>query len=459
MEKENSNLPTRRQVLQVSGTLAAGTILPNIGFGNVHVDGNETIQVAIVGCGGRGGGAVANALSTTSGPIKLVAMADVFADRLESCHAELVKNFSSKMEVPKEKQFLGFESYKQAMDCLKPGDVVILTTPPAFRWVHYKYAIDKKLNVFMEKPVTTDGPSARKMLALNKLAEAANLKVGVGLMSRHMVGLQQLHDRIANGELGEIILMRGYRMHGPAASFESTPKPNNMSHLEYQIRRFHSFLWASGGCFNDFYIHHIDHLCWMKNAWPVNAQALGGRHYRVNADGQPLIDQNFDSYSVEYTFADGTKFLFDGRCVTGAHGQFSSYIHGTKGSAIAARSGDYGGPAAIFSNQTMTGKPVWQATDKTNPYQNEWDVLVKAIRNGTKHNEVQNGVYASVTSSMGRMAAHTAQVITFDQMMNCEHEFAPTVDKLTMTSDAPLMPDKTGKYPVPRPGILLDREF
>jgi predicted dehydrogenase len=126
----------------------------------------------------------------------------------------------------------------------------------------------------------------------------------------------------------------------------------------------------------------------MKNAWPVNAQALGGRHYRVNADGQPLIDQNFDSYSVEYTFADGTKFLFDGRCVTGAHGQFSSYIHGTKGSAIAARSGDYGGPAAIFANQTMTGKPVWQATDKTNPYQNEWDVLVKAIRNGTKHNEV-----------------------------------------------------------------------
>jgi hypothetical protein len=107
----------------------------------------------------------------------------------------------------------------------------------------------------------------------------------------------------------------------------------------------------------------------------------------------------------------------------------------------------------------MTGKPVWQATDKTNPYQNEWDVLVKAIRNGTKHNEVQNGVYASVTSSMGRMAAHTAQVITFDQMMNCEHEFAPNVDKLTMTSDAPLMPDKTGKYPVPRPGILLDREF
>jgi predicted dehydrogenase len=363
------------------------------------------------------------------------------------------------MEVPKEKQFVGFDGYKKAMDCLKPGDVVILTTPPAFRWVHFQYAISKKLNVFMEKPVTTDGPTSKKMLELAEQATAAGLKVGVGLMSRHTVGLQQLHDKVQNGELGEILLMRGYRMHGPAASFESTPKPDNMSHLEYQIRRFHSFLWASGGCFSDFYIHHIDHLSWMKNGWPVSAQGLGGRHYRVNSDGVPLIDQNFDSYSVEYTYADGTKFFFDGRCVNGAHGQFSSYIHGTKGSAIAARTGDCGGPAAIFTNQTLSGTPKWIATDRSNPYQNEWETLMKAIRNNTPYNEVKRGVQASVATSMGRMAAHTGQVITFDQMLNCEHSFAPNVDKLTSTSDSPLMPDATGKYPVPQPGILIDREY
>jgi predicted dehydrogenase len=450
---------SRRHFLQTTGSLAAASVLPSFGFGSYHVQGSDTIQVAIVGCGGRGGGAVVNALSTKSGPVKLVAMADVFEDRLTSCYDNLVKDFGAQMDVPKDRRFLGFEAYKQAMDALKPGDIVILTTPPAFRWVHFKYAIDKKLNVFMEKPVTVDGPSSRKMLELSKQAEAAGLKVGVGLMSRHTVGLQELRDRVMNGDLGEIILMRGYRMHGPAASSQSTPKPEGMSHLEYQIRRFHSFLWASGGCYNDFYIHHIDHLSWMKNSWPVTAQALGGRHYKANREGIPFVDQNFDTYSVEYTYDDGTKFYFDGRCVEGAAGIFSSYIHGTKGSAIAARSGDYNGPAAIFPTQKMTGTPTWQTTDKSNPYQNEWDTLMKAIRAGDAYNEVPHGIAASVTANMGRMAAHTGQIITYDQMLNNTQEFAPNVDKLTYQSDAPVMPMANGRYPVPQPGILLDREY
>ena len=460
MDFGNSKNPSRRQILQATGTLVAGSMLPTMGFGSVHITGDETIQVALVGCGGRGGGAAANAMSTKAGQLKLVAMADVFTDRLESTRDNLVKDFGGKMEVPKEKQFIGFDAYKQAMDCLRPGDIVILTTPPAFRWVHFQYAISKKLNIFMEKPLTTDGSTSRRMLKLADAATAAGLKVGVGLMSRHAVNLQQLHDRVQNGEIGDILYMRGYRMHGPAASFESTVKPDNMSHLEYQIRRFHSFIWASGGCFSDFYIHHIDHLSWMKNSWPVSAQASGGRHYRKNRDGQDLVDQNFDNYSVEYTFADGTKFFFDGRCIEGAHGQFSSYVHGTKGSAIAARSGDCNGPSAIYDNQKFTGTPKWVSTDKSNPYQNEWEVLVAAIKNNTPHNEVKRGVGASLTCCMGRMAAHTGQVITYDQILNDPHEFAPMVDKLTLTSDSPLMPlATTGKYPVPQPGIIIDREY
>lgn len=450
---------SRRQILQATTTVAAASALPNLGFGSVHIQGSDEIRVAVVGCGGRGGGAVENALLTKSGPVKLVAMADVFEDRLNGCYNSLIGRYKDKMDVPQDRKFLGFDSYKQAMDCLRPGDVVILTTPPAFRWVHFQYAIERKLNVFMEKPVTTDGPTSRKMLELGALSEQKGLKVGVGLMSRHTVGLQELHKRVQDGELGEILLLRGYRMHGPAASFESTPKPDNMSHLEYQIRRFHSFLWASGGCFNDFYIHHVDHLSWMKNGWPVKAQASGGRHYRTNREGQPLIDQNFDNYSVEYTFADGTKFFFEGRCVNGAHGQFSSYVHGTKGAAIAARSGDCGGPAAIYGNQTLEGSPKWITKDRSNPYQNEWEVLMTAIRKNLPHNEVKRGVEASVTSSMGRMAAHTGQIVTFDQMLNSTHEFAPGVDKLTMTSDSPLMPDASGKYPVPMPGIKTEKEF
>lgn len=444
--------PSRRQFLQATGGLAVASVMPGFKFPTVNSSSNDTIQVALVGCGGRGGGAALNAVSVKTGPVKLVAMADVFADRLNATRDNLQKAVGDKMDVPAERQFLGFDAYKHAMDALRPGDIVILTTPPAFRWVHFTYAIEKKLNVFMEKPVCVDGPTGRRMLKLAEQAVAANLKCGVGLMSRHAVNIQQLHDRIQHGEMGEILLMRGYRMHGPAGYFNSLPKPDNISHLEYQIRRFHSFLWASGGCFNDFYIHHVDHLCWMKNAWPIHAEALGGRHYKASSDGQPFVDQNFDNYAVEYTFADGAKMYLDGRCVEGAEGIYSSYVHGTKGMAIAARANDCGAPSAIYKTQNATGTPKWQSTDTSNPYQNEWETLTQAIRDNKPYNEVKRGVEATMVSNMGRMAAHTGQLITFDDMMNCDHEFAPDVDKLTMTSDAPLMPGANGRYPVPTPG-------
>jgi len=459
MSSDKPILPSRRELLQTTGGLAAATMLSGFRFPAVHVEGSGLIQVALVGCGGRGSGAAANAVATKSGPIKLIAMADAFPDRLQSSYDNLSKDLGDKMDVPPDRRFIGFDAYKHAMDLLKPGDVVILTTPPAFRWVHFTYAISKKLNVFMEKPVTVDGPTSKKMLKLAEDAKAANLKVGVGLMSRHARNIQQLHERVQNGELGEIILMRGYRMHEPAGYFESLPKPDGITDLEYQIRRFHSFLWASGGCFNDFYIHIIDHSSWMKNAWPVSARALGGRHYKTDEHGTPWVDQNLDTYSVEYTYPDGTKFYFDGRCMTGAEGVYSSYIHGTKGSAIGSRANDCSGPSAIFKGQDLSGSPVWQSTDNSNPYQNEWDELIVAIRENKPYNEVKRGVEASLTASMGRMAAHTGQLITFDQMLNCEHEFAPGLDTLTAGSPAPLQAGTNGRYPQPQPGILSNREY
>src|SRR5579871_2288544 len=306
MNPDEKTLPSRRQFLKAAGGVAATSALAGFSVPPVHAAGNDLIQVALVGCGGRGSGAAVNALSTKSGPIKLVAMADAYEDRLKSSYGNLSQAVGSQMEVPQERRFIGFDAYQKAMDCLKPGDVVIFATPPAFRWVHFRYAIEKRLNVFMEKPVTVDGPTSKRMLQLAEDAVAKNLKVGVGLMSRHARPLQELQERIRNGELGDIILMRGYRMHGPAGYFESPPKPANISDLDYQVRRFHSFLWASGGNFSDFYIHIIDHLCWMKNAWPVKAQALGGRHYRQAPDGTTYVDQNLDTYGVEYTFPDGS---------------------------------------------------------------------------------------------------------------------------------------------------------
>lgn len=459
MKQRNKVRTSRRQFLKAAGGAVTASSFSTAGYPTVHVTGSDLIQIAVVGCGGRGSGAVMDALRTRTGPIKLVAMADAYEDRIKSSYAGLSSSEVGKMvDVPQERRFVGFDAYRKAMDCLMPGDVAILATPAAFRWVHFQYAVERRLNVFMEKSVTVDGPSTRRMLRLAEDAKTKNLKCAVGLMCRHSRPLQELNERIQNGEIGDILLMRGYRMHGPAG--QVGPKPASMSELEFQIRRFHSFLWAGSGFFTDWSIHHIDHLSWMKNAWPIKAQALGGKQYKSAQDGTPFVDQNFDTYSVEYTFADGSKYYHDARCIAGAAGIYSSYAHGTKGFAIASRANDCGAPSAIYRGQTADpAKLAWQSTDSSNPYQNEWDDLIDAIRADRPYNEVKRGAEASLVAHMGRMAAHTGQEITFEQILNCEHEFAPGLDKLTMYSPAPLQPDAGGRYPVPQPGIMTRREY
>jgi predicted dehydrogenase len=463
MNESSNSLTTRREFIKATGRIAAASALAGVALPHVHAAGGDLIQVAMVGCGGRGTGAANNALASRGGPLRLVAMADVFEQKLADSYDSIKKQCGDKVDVPPERRFIGFDGYKKAMDCLKPGDIVILTTPPAFRWVQFGYAVEKGLNVFMEKPVTVDGPSTRKLLKLAEESVARKLKVGVGLMSRHSRALQELQQRIQDGEIGDVILMRGYRMHGPVGSAFQTKWPGQPSELLWQIRNFHAFLWASGGCFNDFYIHHVDHLCWMKNAWPVKAQALGGRHYKLSPEGVAYVDQNFDSYSVEYTFADGAKMYMDGRCMNGCNDIYSSYVHGAKGLAIASKASDCGAPSSIFKGQNMQrSNLLWTSkvpADQGDPYQNEWNDLLDAIRNDKPYNEAQRGAEASLVSNMGRMAAHTGQEITYEDMLNCEHEFAPDVDKLTMDSPAPLKAGPDGSYPKPMPGITKKREY
>jgi predicted dehydrogenase len=463
---ESTSQSSRREFIKTTGRVAAVSALAGMTLPYVHAAGDETLQVALIGCGGRGGGAAQNALRVKRGPMKLVAMADVFTNRLEDCHNGLSNDKTSAphMDVPPERRFIGFDGYQHAMDCLKQGDIAIFTTPLAFRWVHFTYAIQKGLNVFMEKPLTADGPSSRKMLKLAEEASAKNLKVGVGLMCRHHRPLQELAQRAQDGQLGEIILMRGYRMApGELAACFSEKWPGDPSELLWQIRRFHSFIWASGGLFSDFYIHHIDHLCMIKNAWPVKAQALGGRHYRTSPGGAPQVDQNFDHYAVEYTFLDGTKMYIDGRNETKCEEIYSSYVHGSKGMAIAASSGDYSPPSSIFSTQKPNrAHLVWTSKDipgEEDPYDNEWNDLVAAIRDDKPYNEVPRGIQASVTTSMGRMAAHTGVEITYDEMLNHEDTYAPGVENYTMDSPPPLRSGPDGKYPIPMPGLIGKHEF
>jgi predicted dehydrogenase len=448
---------TRRDFLKQTGRLAAATTLVSAAAPWVHAAENNTIRVALVGCGGRGIGAAADALSVKNGPIQLVALADVIAPHVTNALSTLGGRFGGQVDVPEDRRFVGFDGFQKAMDSLRPGDVVILGTPPVFRWVHFKYAIDKGLNVFMEKPVSVDAPTSVKMFELADESERRNQKVGVGLMCRHCRARGEQFDRIKDGAIGDLTMMRAYRIAGTTAKESSKRKPaDEASELIWQIKRFHSFLWLSGGAFSDFLIHNIDECCWMKDAWPVKAQATGGRHYRGDN-----IDQNFDTYSVEYTFDDGAKLFLYGRTIDGCYGEHASYAHGTKGSAIISASGHMPSRCRLFKNQDMTDANImWQfGRPEPNPYQMEWDDLIAAIREDKPYNETRRGTEASLQAVLGRMAAHTGQVISREDLLKHDHEFAPGVDTLAMNSPSPLPADADGRYPVPAPGKTVNREY
>ncbi len=457
MTQPPSSVANRRDFLKTTAKATAGlSVLSGITLPHVHAAGDDTTRVALIGCGGRGSGAASNALTVGNAPLKLVAMADVQKDRLDASFDALNGKHPDKMSVSEDAKFIGFDAYKNAVDMLKPGDIAVFATPPAFRWVHYKYAIEKGINVFMEKPLSVDGPTSRRMLELNELAKQKGIKVAVGLMCRHCRVRGELYDRIQNGEIGDLLLARAYRMQAPVASCFSKPRPADTPELIWQIQRFHSFLWASGGAYSDFFIHNIDEACWMKNDWPIEAQASGGR-----TDRGEYVDQNFDHYSVEYTWKDGSKFFFEGRNITGCRNEFSTTVHGTKGMALVSTGGHLPARSAIFKGHNRTPEAtVWRAgSPEPNPYQMEWDDFVEAIRENKPYNEMERGVKASLVTCMGRMAAHTGQIITYDQMLNCQHEFAPGVDKLKLDGPAPILGNAEGRYPVPLPGVNRDREY
>jgi predicted dehydrogenase len=463
------NPSTRREFLKTSTQAAAGAALAAAFARPGYTAENNTLQVALVGCGGRGTGAVANALATRSGPIKLVAMADVFRERLDRSYEALksaatrtqgsadswVTGFeAAQVDVAPDRQFLGFDAYRKAMDCLRPGDIVILTTPVAFRWVHFTYAIAKGLNVFMEKPISVDGPTTRRMLQLGEEAAKKNLKVGVGLMCRHCKARGELYDRIKSGQIGDLTLLRTYRLVGPAGFVG--PKPAELSELLFHVQRYLGFMWASGGVFHDFVAHNLDECCWMKDAWPVRAQGLGARCYRGEA-----VDQNLDNYSIEYTFDDGAKLFLNSRYMSGCHEEFASYAHGTKGSAVVSSFMHTPAKCRTFKGQNLTRADLTWAfpQPEPNPYELEWDHLVEAIRQDKPFNEVKRGAEAALVVAMGRRAVHTGQIVTFEEMLSSSQEFAPGVDKLTLDSPAPLQAGPDGKYPLPQPGRLKDREY
>lgn len=438
-------LLNRREFLASSGTVAVASALAGVKLPAVHAAEDNNVRLALIGCGGRGTGAAANAFESPNGPVKLVAMADLFADRLQQSFATLQEKYPAQMDVPPDRRFLGFDAYKRAIDCLRPGDVAMLTNFSAFRPGQLEYAVAKGVNVFMEKSFAPDAPGLRRVIKAGEVAAQKNLKIAAGLQCRHSVNRHELIKRIRAGELGDIQLIRAYRMQ-PVGWLGKRPEGTN--ELHWQIRNFVHFLWVSGGLFAEMNIHQIDEICWIKDAWPVSAHAIGGR-----APNSTDCGQNLDLFTIEWTFADGTKALDVVRWLSNCHNEFATFIHGTK--CAAQFSGpSHEGTVHIYKDQRCDRHNIaWRAPDETvTPWQAEWNNLLNAIRKDKPHNEAARAAYSNMADLMGRAAAHTGRVVTRDQMMNSNFQFCSYTDQLTDQSPAPVKADASGAYPVPVPG-------
>ncbi len=440
-ETSSPKSTTRREFLKTSTAAVAGAALAGAIAKPGYAAESNTIKVALVGCGGRGSGAAAQALST-KGPTKLWAMADVFENRLKSSLSGIQGGHASQVEVPAERQFIGLDGYKKAIDSLDKGDVVLLATPPAFRSIHYAYAVQKGVNVFMEKSFAVDAPGIRRVLSTGEEATRKNLKVASGLMSRHYKPLEEAVQQIHDGTIGEVITEYAYRMHGPVGLGGRAP---GMKELGYQIANYSCFTWLNGSFIVDWLIHNIDVCCWIKNGWPVSVQGMGGRQTRKEED------QLFDHYAAEYTFADGTRMVAQGRHINNCYDFFGDIIHGTKGSAVL---GEGQPKPLLFKGHNQTSENVvWRYRGgPCDQYQVEHDLLFDAIRNDKPYNETERSAKSCLAAIMGRMACESGKQITLEQAMASNLELAPGLENWTWDSNPPAMPDAQGKYPVAMPG-------
>jgi predicted dehydrogenase len=458
--KAESRALSRRDFIAQSGKAAAVTALAGVAIPHVHAAEDNTIRLALIGCGGRGTGAAANAMTVPNGNVKLVAMADVFPERMKAAQKNLAQEFEAMVDVPPDRQFLGFDGYRKAIDCLRPGDVALLTTHSAFRPVHLEYAVQKGVHVFMEKSFAPDPAGIKRIIRAGEAAEKKNLKIAAGLMCRHSPARQALIGKIRDGAMGQIQLIRAYRMD---AGGGLAPRKGNESELMWQVRRAPWFLWGSSGRFIGLMVHQIDECCWIKDAWPVSAHGVGGR-----LANSPDCSENHDSYSIEYTFPDGTKAMVVGRYVPNCHNEFATFAHGTK--CAAQFSGDIHAPTVhTYKDQRVAKDNIdWNYGYKAgrtwstrfrgaeSPWQEEWNVLLAAIRNDKPHNEAKRAAYSDLASIMGRAAVHSGKIITWEEAMASNFQFCPNIDTLNENSPPPVKPDAQGRYAPPVPGAWTE---
>lgn len=441
--KENANT-TRRTFLKSSalatGGLMAMPLMSNAGYFH-SVD--DAIKVAVIGCGGRGTGAAMQALLTKQN-VKLVAMADAFRDRLDECYDALTQedlsdwsgvagNVKDKIAVTEETKFVGFDGYKKAIAL---ADVIILTTPPGFRPIHFEEAVRQGKHVFMEKPVATDPAGVKKVLEAAAVAKQKKLNVVVGLQRHYQNSYRELYKRVKDGMIGDITSGQVWWNNDGVWVKKREP---GQTEMEYQMRNWYYFNWLCGDHITEQHIHNIDVFNWFKGSYPVKAQGMGGRQVRTGKE----YGEIFDHHYVEFHYADGSVLNSQCRHIKGTFAIVDEMLVGTKGVVKC-------GAGEILAN----GKSLYKFDMKkeNNPYQAEHDELFAAIAKGEyKFDDTENGAKATLSSILGRMATYSGQVMEWDKVLNSGLSIMPT--KFAWDAEPPVKPDANGFYPVATPGV------
>ena len=421
----------KQTVAATTGILAS--TLPLDAMSNVY--DNKKLKLALIGCGGRGSGAAVQAL-TADDKVELYAMADAFRDRIDSSLNGIKEHFdgSKNIDVKEKNMFTGFDAYKKAIDLC---DVVILTTPPGFRPLHFEYAINNHKHVFMEKPLATDAPGIRKVLEVAKIAKDKKLNVVVGLQRHYQDKYITLYNKVVNGDIGKIVSGQVYWNDGGVWVQKRKP---SQSELEYQMRNWYYFTWLCGDHILEQHIHNIDVANWFIGDYPISAQGMGGREVRNGIDHGQIFDHHF----VEFTYANGAVISSQCRHQTGTASRVDEVFQGSNGSVVTGK----GEMTDLSGNIKYKYPNKWN--EDPNPYQVEHDKLFQSIRNNEVINDVEYGAKSTMTAIMGRMATYTGKKITWDQAINSKEMLVP--NNLTWNSTPPTLPDDNGKYLVAIPG-------
>lgn len=430
----------RRDFIKAGSALTGAAVLASTPAGNVFAAGTDEIKIALIGCGGRGTGAAFDAFASGQN-IKLVAMADAFQDNLQSTYNTLKEKFGDKIDVPDSRKYVGFDAYKSA---IADADVVLLTTPPGFRPLHFEAAVKAGKHIFMEKPVAVDIPGIRKVLAAAEEAKRKKLNVVVGLQRRYQTNYREAIKRIQDGAIGDVYAGQVYWNSG---GVWVRPRQAAQTEMEYQMRNWYYFNWLCGDHIVEQHVHNIDIANWVKGKYPVSIQGTGSRAHRIDKE----YGEIYDNFAVELTYDDGTVVYSQCRHFEGISNRVDETFQASKGRVYLSA----GNQAVLWDAK---GNEIYRHDPKGNPnaYQQEHKELFQAIAdNEYKFDNTEYGAYSTLTGIIGRLACYTGKVIKWDKALTSDIDLSPA----TYAWDAmpKIVPNQNGEYPVAIPGINTDR--